>query len=159
QALIFTDGSCSRNGSDSAEGYWQVLGRPKVYRPWNRSYRIRDSHSISSQCVAEPCGNLNDGVIPTSARAKLTAAIEALKWIDPVSESFRSVVVATDLDLIVSGISGWAWRWRANGWQTWALRERRYRPIQNADLWEKLIDMVLRLEDQNVEVKFWKVPR
>jgi ribonuclease HI len=149
EILIFTDGSCSNNGSlDNAEGSWRIMATPQ-----SGVTCIDDDLSIAEQCEVE--GDVvDDGIPPTSNRVKFIAAIEALRSVSLIPSLFRTVVVATDLELITKGMSNSMWRWREHGWLTGSGSR-----VQNIDLWEELIEEVFKLEDYDIAVKFWKVPR
>jgi ribonuclease HI len=73
----------------------------------------------------------------TNNRMELTAVIEALS---ALTRPCR-VVLHTDSQYVQKGITEWIHNWKKRGWKT-AARE----PVKNADLWQKL-DEVVRTHD------------
>ena len=72
--------------------------------------------------------------LTTNNRMELTAAIEAL---DALREPCE-VTLTSDSKYLVDGVSrGWARSWRSNGW-----RKSDRSPALNADLWERLLDLL-----------------
>lgn len=68
---------------------------------------------------------------PTSQRAELWAALEALKGVDPQA---IEVVVFSDSQYLIMGITQWLSRWLKNGWRT-----SQGRKVENKDIWLKLL--------------------
>ena len=75
--------------------------------------------------------------VTTNNRMELTAVIEALATLKRPCE----VVLHTDSQYVMKGITEWIRGWKAKGWKT-AARE----PVKNVDLWKKL-DEVVRTHD------------
>jgi len=74
--------------------------------------------------------------LTTNNRMELSAVIAALS---ALKESC-SVTLTTDSQYVVNAIEkGWLDSWRSNGW-----RKTDKSPVQNVDLWEKLIDVLHR---------------
>lgn len=65
----------------------------------------------------------------TNNRMELTACIEALALLRTRAE----VVLHTDSQYVINGITKWVFGWEQNGWQTKDKKE-----VQNRDLWEML---------------------
>ena len=80
----------------------------------------------------------------TNNRMELTAVIEALGALNRPSH----VVLHTDSQYVMKGITEWIRGWKAKGWKT-AARE----PVKNADLWRTLDEAVARHEIKWVWVK------
>ena len=80
----------------------------------------------------------------TNNRMELTAVIEALGALKRPSH----VILHTDSQYVMKGITEWIRGWKAKGWKT-AARE----PVKNADLWRTLDEAVARHEIQWVWVK------
>ncbi|KAJ3510171.1 hypothetical protein NMY22_g16050 [Coprinellus aureogranulatus] len=101
EALIFFDGSCLGNGKQGGRppsaGVGVVYGPKRVADPIMRSLPGRDQ---------------------TSNRAELYAAITALECRDWKEEGFVSIVLASDSEYVVNGITNHIERWRLNGWRT-----------------------------------------
>jgi ribonuclease HI len=71
--------------------------------------------------------------LTTNNRMELTACIMALDALKTASD----VVLHSDSRYVVNGMSkGWARRWRANNWM-----RTKQDAAENADLWEKLLDL------------------
>lgn len=69
----------------------------------------------------------------TNNRMELTAAIEALRL---VSEG-GSADIMTDSSYLINGATKWIHNWRQNGWKT-----KTKEPVQNADLWKTLGELL-----------------
>ena len=83
--------------------------------------------------------------LTTNNRMELTACIEALRALKKPSK----VTIYSDSKYIVDAVNlGWAQKWRANRW-----RRDNDRPIENADLWAELLDLLQRHEVEFVWVK------
>ena len=80
----------------------------------------------------------------TNNRMELTAVIEALGALKRPSH----VILHTDSQYVMKGITEWIRGWKAKGWKT-AARE----PVKNADLWRTLDEAVARHEIRWVWVK------
>ena len=78
----------------------------------------------------ELCGGDDD---TTNNRMELTACIEALSALKEPCE----VTLTTDSQYVVNGMTkGWASSWQKNGW----IKSDK-KPVQNPDLWEKLLEL------------------
>ena len=80
----------------------------------------------------------------TNNRMELTAVIEALGALKRPSH----VILHTDSQYVMKGITEWIRGWKVKGWKT-AARE----PVKNADLWRTLDEAVARHEIRWVWVK------
>ena len=69
----------------------------------------------------------------TNNRMELTAVIEALAALKRPSR----VILHTDSQYVMKGITEWIHGWKVKGWRT-AARE----PVKNADLWRRLDELV-----------------
>ena len=82
---------------------------------------------------------------PTNNRMELTAIIEALA----ILKEPCSVTLTTDSKYAADGITkGWAKSWQKNGW-----RKADKKPALNADLWERLLQL---LDTHKVEIVWVK---
>jgi ribonuclease HI len=66
----------------------------------------------------------------TNNRMELKAAIRALESIPPLEEK---IVVHTDSQYVMKGITVWIHGWLAKGWKT-----AQKKPVENQDLWQTL---------------------
>jgi len=80
----------------------------------------------------------------TNNRMELTAVIEALGALKRPSH----VILHTDSQYVMKGITEWIRGWKVKGWKT-ASKE----PVKNADLWRTLDEAVARHEIRWVWVK------
>jgi ribonuclease HI len=67
----------------------------------------------------------------TNNKMELTAAIEALKYVD----STYPISLYTDSQYVIKGMTEWMDGWIAKGW-----RNSQKKPVMNRDLWEKLLE-------------------
>nr|CAD6604004.1 ribonuclease HI [Rhizobium sp. TCK] len=68
----------------------------------------------------------------TNNRMELKAALEALRHLKPRNE--RQVIVFSDSQYLVKGMTTWMKAWMKNGWRTSAKK-----PVENQDLWVELL--------------------
>jgi ribonuclease HI len=80
----------------------------------------------------------------TNNRMELTAVIEALAALKRPSR----VVVHTDSQYVMKGITEWLRGWKARGWRT-AAKE----PVKNVDLWMRLEELCSAHEIEWIWVK------
>lgn len=102
---IFCDGACS--GNPGPGGYGAIL-------------RYNGHEKEISGATSQTTNN----------RMELTAAIEALKLLTRPCR----VMVTTDSQYLVKGITEWIRGWQAKGWQN-----SKKEPVVNRDLWEELL--------------------
>lgn len=112
EVRIYTDGACSGN---PGPGGWAALLR----------YNDREK-TLSG---GEPT--------TTNNRMELAAAIAGL---EALKRPCR-VVIVTDSQYVMKGITEWLPRWKARGWRTAGKQ-----PVKNADLWQRLDALVQRHE-------------
>lgn len=141
QCLFFADGACLENGSGLLPrgGIAYVVG-PGQGGTW-----------------ADPLPTTNhygEYQKPTNNRAELKASIEALRFFIENRQSFNSLVIATDSQYVVQGITNWMPVWLNNGW-----RANNGLPVQNQDLWNELLDYVQMAYQKRLSVQFWRIPR
>lgn len=164
--LLRTDGACRNNGRRDARAAFAVVHSPP------------DSYNGSSGTFAFPL----EGRDATSNRAEMIAVLAALRCRNWRAEGFSNIIIGTDSNLIVRGITEWARGWEASGWRTAGNR-----PVRNRDLWQELseyadcsskvslsgerirlltmrriIAVVWNIEayrHHGVEVSFWKLDR
>jgi ribonuclease HI len=80
----------------------------------------------------------------TNNRMELTAVIEALATLKRHSR----IVLHTDSQYVMKGMTEWIRGWKAKGWRT-ASKE----PVKNVDLWKRLDDLVAQHEIKWVWVR------
>jgi ribonuclease HI len=137
--VIAVDGACRNNGTAEATAAAGVfVGNGSKY---NDCFILRASK-------------------PTNQLAELRAGIRGLeqalviqsKGIDGVD--LHQVVIKADSEYLVKGMTEWAFKWKKNGYRT-----SRGMPVTNAPLFKKLEELIVRLNELNVKVLFWHVPR
>lgn len=74
---------------------------------------------------------------------ELTSVIEALKALKPLAYTLP-VVVYSDSQYVISGITSWIHGWIAKGWKD----------VKNADLWQELLSQTRKFSN----LQFVKVP-
>jgi ribonuclease HI len=105
RVLAYTDGACRGN---PGPGGWGVLLR----------YRGADKELCGGEWVT------------TNNRMELLAAIQALESLKRPCK----IVVCTDSQYLLKGITEWLPNWIRRGWKT-AAKE----PVKNVDLWQRLM--------------------
>ncbi|KAK7533748.1 ribonuclease H-like domain-containing protein [Phyllosticta citribraziliensis] len=149
-AVVITDGACLRNGqSASRAGIGIVAGSDPSQQfsiPWHRI-----------DCIPA-------GLERTSQRAEIFAAMEGLRkavdvhahlswatleWLRP-----SKLILATDSEYVVNGLTEWFPNWKKHGNKT----SRGVRSV-NFDLFEQLEATVIELEkNHRMEIFFLNVP-
>jgi ribonuclease HI len=107
--VLWTDGGCENNGFPNA-----IAGIGVYFGP------------ADPRNVAAPL----HGTKQTSQRAELAAAIVALARADYSAD----LCVITDSTYVARGVAEWLPNWQKNGWLT-STRS----PVENQDLWQKLV--------------------
>jgi ribonuclease HI len=108
--IIYCDGACSGNQFKSNTGGWGAILK---YRD-----HVREIHG----------GELNT----TNQRMELLACIRAL---EAVKSNGLTIAVHTDSAYLANGINKkWYINWQRNGWLN-----ANKKPVENRDLWERLI--------------------
>lgn len=104
---IFCDGACS--GNPGPGGYGSILRYGGVSK--------------------ELSGGAKE---TTNNRMEMTAAIEALRQLKRPCQ----VVITTDSQYLVKGMTEWIAGWQRKGW-----RNSKKEPVVNKDLWEQLLTL------------------
>ena len=107
EILIFTDGACSGN---PGPGGWGAF-----IRHGDQSWEL-------------------SGYDPktTNNRMEMLAVICALQWTQDKAIQ-APIILASDSQYVIKGITQWVQGWMRNGWKTSAKK-----PVENQDLWEKM---------------------
>ncbi|CAG8699694.1 16610_t:CDS:2, partial [Acaulospora colombiana] len=134
--FVFTDGAAPGNGQPGSRG-----GCGVVYSPLQPG-------------ISFPLEHAPDGGEPTSNRAELRAVLGAVEMRHWSGEGFGRLVIGTDSEYVVKGISKWCQKWRKNGWKTASGTH-----VKNQDLWTLLLEKVERLESQGFSVQFFQLKR
>jgi ribonuclease HI len=90
----------------------------------------------------------------TSNRAELRAVIAALQFREWHSMGERAMVIATDSEYVVKGVTEWVHTWARREWQT-----SNHQPVKNRDLWDILLAELRKLTKKGMDIQFWRIPR
>lgn len=137
QFLIYTDGACLDNGGQNPRA-----GCCFVYGNGHTSFPL------------EKQGPTGIDGLQTSNRAELRAVIAATRFRYWVGEGCLCLVIATDSEYVVEGMTKWVKGWIRNGWKT-----AMGLPVKNKDLWQCLLGEVERWDDRGMRIQFWRIPR
>lgn len=88
-----------------------------------------------------------DGTPQTADRAQLRAVLVALGPRNWHREGFTTVVVATDSEYVVRGISGGIAIWKEDDWKTTTVGGKLVE-IANRDMWEAVENMIRKKETE-----------
>jgi ribonuclease HI len=137
--VVAIDGACSNNGKPEA------LSSVGVY--------CGDDNDLNVSCALD----FKDH--HTSQLAELEALLRALyraihiKLKRPFGE-LRTVIIKSDSEYVVRGVTEWLPKWKKNGW-----KNCKGLPVANAFEFQLTDGAVEKLEEDNIIVKFWLVPR
>ncbi|KAF2489442.1 ribonuclease H-like protein, partial [Lophium mytilinum] len=147
EMLIYTDGSCyghkDRNGISQRRGGCAFIFKPSPYNLQEKSCSFR----------LERLGPTGVEYPQTSNRAKLRAVIAALQFRVWRGEHFKSIVIGTDSEYVVLGITDLIETWAQTEWQTFGGTT-----VKNKDLWKLLLVEINKLAKEGCEVHFWLLP-
>jgi len=112
---IYCDGACSGNQFKGNRGGWGAI---LLYKGATKEMRGGERNT-------------------TNQRMELTGCIEALQCLKGEG---LDVVVYSDSAYVVNGMQQkWYERWEKNGWLNYSRK-----PVENRDLWERLLKLVRR---------------
>lgn len=137
---ISVDGACSNNGYSNARASAGVFFGPESRYNWS-GVLDRNVHSQTSQC------------------AEIFAMIRALKIFNRNRGNYpwdeiSTVVIVTDSDYVHQGITSHVEKWRQNGY-----KNCKGEALVNGDKFWQLNSLVENLEEDGVDVLFWRVNR
>ncbi|KAK0663070.1 Ribonuclease H [Lasiodiplodia hormozganensis] len=144
--MVSVDGACRRSGTPVAHAAIGVFFRSGS--PYNQTAIY-----------------LGGEVKHTKQRAELYAGIKALEIVEDLLygpemadlealDDLELVVIKTDSEYLVKGITERINIWNSNGWLN-----TRGLPLANADLFRRLDDLVEELKEDGITVKFLQVRR
>jgi ribonuclease HI len=111
--IIYCDGACSGNQYKTNTGGWGAILKHKD--------RVKEVYG----------GERNT----TNQRMELIACIKALEM---VKTKGRSIEVYTDSSYLFNAITRkWYLNWQRNGWRNYSRK-----PVENRDLWERLLSLL-----------------
>lgn len=138
--LIYTDATCMDNGRMNARA--------------GCSFVYNDSASGFARFPLEYKGPTGQQHTLTIDRAQIRAVIAALRYRDWAADSCSRMIIATDSEYVVDGITR-----EAPEWFEWSWVTRAGEPIRNRDLWECLLGEIEVWEERGMRVQFWLIPR
>ncbi|HZY10570.1 MAG TPA: ribonuclease HI [Bacteroidota bacterium] len=113
--IIYCDGACSGNQFSRNKGGW---GAVLIYQDKTKELSGGEQNT-------------------TNQRMELTSCIKALEQIKIAS---LPIEVHSDSAYLVNCIQqGWYKQWQRNGW-----KNSKKQPIENKDLWQRLIELMLK---------------
>jgi len=71
----------------------------------------------------------------TNNRMELLGAIKAFEFLN-TQKDLGEIIVHSDSQYVVKGITSWVFNWQKNGWRTASKK-----PVENKDLWERLFSL------------------
>lgn len=77
----------------------------------------------------------------TNNRMEMSAAIEALAYLESLDQEELSITVFTDSQYLINGITKWVYGWEESGWVT-----KKRESVLNKDLWQILVNKTRNLE-------------
>lgn len=111
--IVYTDGSCVRNPGGS--GGWAAI----IIRNGTRKEFSGYAKTTTNQ------------------QMEMTAAIEALKILQPFSRGGKKdqfyITIVTDSKYLINGMTSWIFGWQENGWRTC-----QGKPVKNKSFWQDL---------------------
>ncbi|KAK5128594.1 hypothetical protein LTR08_004057 [Meristemomyces frigidus] len=148
ERLVYLDGSCL-DQTDRANVSTRRAGCAFVFKP--EPYSPQEG-IVGFRLEAE--GPTGRAYPQTSNRAELRAAIAVLQYLPWNEEGCDTLVLATDSEYVVLGITQRIAVWMERGWTTSARTA-----VKNRDLWECLLAEVNKFASRGMEVVFWRIPR
>ena len=149
--LISVDGACRGNGHPWARAGAGVYFR-RDNRRWNRAVVLGDEYKTSQR--AELYAGWLALSLASQIRQNNPVGVKRLRVPAGPTRKLRRVVIQADSEYLVKGMTDWIYKWRQNGY-----RNCRGLPVTNAYMFKKLDDVIDDLNDMDVEVQFWHVPR
>jgi ribonuclease HI len=148
--LIYTDGACSNNGRANARAGSGFIFRPPV------PLQLENGDVVAGKVSLRLETRGVDGKIypQTSNRAELRGVIAALQFTPWHREGWRRLIIATDSEYVVKGVTEWVFSWQLKHW-----KNGKGHPVKNQDLWKLLLEEIRRLHNEGLDVAFWRTPR
>ena len=141
--FVAIDGACRDNGAAGAQSSYGVF------------FSKSSEHNLSS---------VIQGSSHTNQKAELQACLMALRKVEEIHDplaflddepyDLNKVVVKSDSEYVVKGMTEWLPKWKKNGY-----RNARGKPVSNAKLFKKIDAQIDLLDELGVRCLFWLVPR
>lgn len=140
--LVYAAGACFNQGTIDAKGGCAFISRPGPHP---------DGDSIVSFRLEErgPWGLPH---AQTIKRAQLRAVDAVLRYRFWSGERVKRLIIATDSDYVVDGITSDIRSWVVDGWV-----DKHGWMIVNTDLWKSVLRKIRSLDAIGVKVLFWRI--
>ena len=164
--VIYTDGSASPNpgyvGSASHGYIYHDIEPKKHYELYDsiltdKGYIHKSTYDPSMGKPVEPLyfieQNSSYDIIGSNNIAELLAVKQIFEWLNHNNMSFKSILIYSDSNYVVSGINDYHGEWIENEW----LRKDK-KEISNKDVWKETIDLwySIKTNNQDIQVKWLK---
>jgi ribonuclease HI len=137
--VIAIDGACSNNGNDQARS---AIGVFHGYNSdYNMSYTLGYDRHTNQIAELEACLKALSDAIIIQAECEMAG------------DRLSAVVIKSDSEYVVRGLTEWLPKWKKNGW-----KNARGSPVANSAHFKRIEGLIEQLE-QDISVKFWIVPR
>jgi len=144
EIFIQVDGACSNNGQPTARAAVAAYFGPQSEYNWQGA--LDEDEKQSSQCAEL-----------TGAIRALEIARDQLEAREPNWLEVRTLVVVSDSEYVVAGISTRIVKWKRNGYKA---NYGKGQSIANKEKFMELDGLVTELADvHDVHVKFWRIGR
>jgi ribonuclease HI len=145
---VWHDGEPQAHGTGAhrpKEGELQQSARRRVHGRWLPAEPGRRGWAAVIYDGPEPTEASGFERHTTNNQMDLRAAIEGLKQL----EAPRKVRLFSDSAYLINCmIDGWHFKWERNGWKS-----SKKKPVENADLWQELLDLVRRHDVKWVKIE------
>lgn len=139
--VVAVDGACSNNGQEGARSAYGVFWG--IDNVMNRAAPVQGEKHHTNQ-VAE---------LWACMRALLDAA-QVKSLIEHEGGTLNAIVIKTDSEYLVRGVTEWLPKWRSNGG-----KNCRGLDVVNREHFRAIELLIEKFEKQNLIVKLWHVPR
>ncbi|KAH7311331.1 ribonuclease H-like domain-containing protein [Stachybotrys elegans] len=136
--IVAVDGACKGNGKPGARASVGVFVGP--------SSKYNKFEALSAEFQTNQVAELRAGIVALEL-------VRAMK-IDLDVPGLNEVVIKSDSDYLVKGMTDWVFKWTANSYRT-----SKGVAVTNAALFKTLNQSVKDLNNDNIKVSFWHVPR
>jgi len=140
--LVYTDGVCLDNGGRKPRAGCSFVFRPTIQDPPLEG-------SVSFRLEKE--GPTEEVHTQTNKRAELRAVLGAIKYRNWKLGGFKRMVIATDSDYVVKGLTRWVFVWLRDNWK------RHKHPVQNRDLLIAILHEIKKWRKRGLDIQFWRI--
>lgn len=137
--VIAVDGACKGNGTPKARAGAGVF--------FGKGYNHNKSFALTEEKATNQIAELTAGILG------LEQAIE-MQNKSVEEEKLRQVIIKADSEYVIKGMTEWVFKWESNDYRT-----SKGTKVTNHVPFKKLEGLVKKLNELNVEVLFWHVPR